>query len=156
MSDQEGPDRIFPCENLTTSEKDGCVKIRKTKDWPANRDTMSLPTFFRKQCESAADQKALSVKRDGKWVNWTYKQYYDDVITVSKAFITLGLERYNSVCIYGFNCPEWFFSYLAAIHAGGKVKNSKCYIFLSNFYIAYIFRPLVCIRQIVPRPTSSS
>lgn len=46
MSDVEtGPDRVLSTENLTSWSKDGCVKIRKTKDWPANRDTISLPTL---------------------------------------------------------------------------------------------------------------
>lgn len=45
MSDEKGPDRVLSAENLTTWSKDGCVKIRKTKDWPANRDTISLPTL---------------------------------------------------------------------------------------------------------------
>ena len=45
MSDEKGPDRVLPADNLTCWTKDGCVKIRKTTEWPANRDTVSLPTL---------------------------------------------------------------------------------------------------------------
>ena len=38
---------------------------------------------------------------------------------MAKAFIDLGLEKYGSVCILGFNSPEWHISNLAAIFAGG-------------------------------------
>ena len=53
-----------------------------------------------------------------QWVKWTYKQYLHDVQVCAKAFIRLGLERFHSVCILGFNSPEWFIADLAAIHAG--------------------------------------
>jgi hypothetical protein len=34
-------------------------------------------------------------------------------------FIDLGLNRFDIVCILGFNSPEWHISYLGAIFAGG-------------------------------------
>jgi long-chain-fatty-acid--CoA ligase ACSBG len=42
----------------------------------------------------------------------------NDVRTAAKGFIALGLEPFHSVCILGFNAPEWFISDLAAIFAG--------------------------------------
>ena len=71
-----GPDRVLPAENWTTSEIDGACRIRIKKEWPANREPLSLPTFFRKQCESGGNQTALNVKRDGQWVKWSYNEYY--------------------------------------------------------------------------------
>lgn len=120
MSDEKGPDRVLSAENLTSWSKDGCVKIRKTKDWPANRDTISLPTLVKKQCQSAGSKTALAVKREGQWVKWSYSEYYDEIVTTAKAFIAMGLEPHNSVCIYGFNSPEWFFADIGAIFAGAK------------------------------------
>lgn len=38
---------------------------------------------------------------------------------VAKAFIALGLKPRHGVAILGFNSPEWFFSDLAAVFAGG-------------------------------------
>jgi len=47
-----------------------------------------------------------------------YREYEQNVRTVAKAFIKLGLERFHGVCIIGFNSPEWFYSDLGAIYAG--------------------------------------
>ena len=50
---------------------------------------------------------------------WTVKEYYDDCVKTAKSFIHLGLERYESVCILGFNSPEWLMANNGAIFAGG-------------------------------------
>lgn len=39
----------------------------------------------------------------------------------AKAFIKLGLEAHHSVGVLAFNCPEWFYSAFAAIHAGAVI-----------------------------------
>ena len=72
----DGPDRVLPCDNWSTSDIDGYVRLRTKKEWPANREPMSLPTFFKKQCESGGQQTALNVKRDGVWIKWSYNDYY--------------------------------------------------------------------------------
>ncbi len=117
-----GPDKIIPTEDLMTWVPDGAVKIRKTKEWPANRDTMSLPTLVKKQCESGGSQTAIGVKRDGKWIKWSFTNYYRDCRIAAKALIALGLEPFHGVAILGFNSPEWFFSDIGAIMAGGFVS----------------------------------
>ena len=38
---------------------------------------------------------------------------------MAKAFIDLGMARYTTVCILGFNSPEWMIADLAAIFSGG-------------------------------------
>ena len=50
---------------------------------------------------------------------WSWSAYYQDVRTVAKAFIDIGLKRFDSVCILGFNTPEWAIANLGAIFAGG-------------------------------------
>ena len=51
MVEEEGPDRIIPTENLVSCDKDGCVKIRTTPGFPGDRESMSLVTFTKKQCQ---------------------------------------------------------------------------------------------------------
>jgi long-chain-fatty-acid--CoA ligase ACSBG len=56
-----------------------------------------------------------------KWysvINFHFREYEDSVRTCAKGFLKLGLEKYHSVSILGFNSPEWFFSNLGAIYAG--------------------------------------
>ena len=50
--------------------------------------------------------------------SYNSREYYNDIRTVAKGFIALGLERYHSVCILGQNNPEWFISNFGAIFAG--------------------------------------
>merc|ERR1719466_260278 len=65
------------------------------------------------------DRTALAVKRDGVWVKWTYTEYLENIKTVAKAFIKLGLKRSHAVGILGFNAPEWHISNMASVVAGG-------------------------------------
>lgn len=67
------------------------------------------------------DHPALKVERpEGTWVTWTWQQYWADIHTAARAFVALGLGRFQAVNIMGFNCPEWHIANMAAIVAGGK------------------------------------
>ena len=62
--------------------------------------------------------------RDGpsneyKWKYWTRQQCLNLVQSAARGFISLGLGPFESVCVMGFNSPEWFVSDIAAIYAGG-------------------------------------
>ena len=120
-NDKEGPDRVLEdSEGLTTWSPDGHVKLRDCRSNGLNQvPPVSVPTLLKRSAQSAPDSVALGVKRDGNWIRWTYKQYYEESRTVAKAFIKLGLERYHSVGILGFNAPEWFIAQNGAIFAGG-------------------------------------
>ena len=81
------------------------------------RARASLPQVFKK-CStcSLSNTKAL-IGCDDKV--WTWKQYYDDTLMAAKSFMALGLDRFESVSILGFNAPEWHISNMGAIAAGG-------------------------------------
>ena len=61
----------------------------------------------------------MAVKRNGVWLEYSYQDYYDQSRLAAKAFIKLGLLRFHSVCLLGFNSPEWFIAQMGAIMAGG-------------------------------------
>jgi len=46
------------------------------------------------------------------------REYLRDVRTAAKGFIALGLKPHHTVCILGFNSPEWLISNFGAIFAG--------------------------------------
>ena len=50
---------------------------------------------------------------------WSWADYHQETRSVAKAFIDLGLEKFGSVCVLGFNSPQWIISDIAAIFAGG-------------------------------------
>ena len=61
------------------------------------------------------NKAALRVKRNGEWVTWTWKGYYNDVAAVAKSLVRVGLESCHGVCVLGFNAPEWFIAYIGGI-----------------------------------------
>ena len=118
-----GPDIVIPTDNLTTWDADGYTKVHTTNEHPANIQPKSLVTMVKEQCRAGgASMTAFKVKRDDKWVSWTFEDYYRDINCVARAFIKLGLEERHTVCVQGFNSPEWFLSCQAAVHVGGIVS----------------------------------
>lgn len=81
---------------------------------------LSIPQLFEQRAQEFAQKTAL-VYEDPfhTWKSVTYTQYYEKVEHIAKVFIQLGLEPRHSVGVLGPNCPEWFYSELAAITAGG-------------------------------------
>jgi len=115
-----GPDRILPASSLTTSWPDGRVEIRGHPMHPSSSyPTMSVWTMLKNTVARVPDRTALAAKRNGQWVKWTFAEYEEQVRSLAKAFIHLGLKKSHSVCIIGFNAPEWHISCLATVVAGG-------------------------------------
>ena len=74
--------------------------------------------LLRQTVAAREEQPALKHKRNGRWETLTWKDYAAQIQMVAKAFIALGLEPGKAVSILGNNCPQWFISDIAAIHAG--------------------------------------
>ena len=120
-----GPDYIYPTDNIYTWDNDGYTKIQKTSQRPANMEPRSLVSLVKEKCQEGGEsQIAFKVKRNDKWVSWSWAAYYKDIQIVTKAFIKLGLEERKTVAVQGFNSPEWFLSAQGAVHAGGIVSIS--------------------------------
>jgi long-chain-fatty-acid--CoA ligase ACSBG len=62
---------------------------------------------------------ALKVKRNGVFIEWTWAEFYRDVLLFAKAAVAAGLPRHGGVAIIGFNSPEWLIANLGAVFAGG-------------------------------------
>jgi long-chain-fatty-acid--CoA ligase ACSBG len=54
-----------------------------------------------------------------EWKKWTFAEYYAETRVAARAFMALGLSRFDGVNVFGFNSPEWFMGEMAAIMAGG-------------------------------------
>ncbi|CAH1965014.1 unnamed protein product [Acanthoscelides obtectus] len=116
-----GPDQIAPAEDEVAVRADEYVRLRIPKSGKAIETIrpFSIPFLFKKSVKEYANNTALAQKVNGVWNIITYAEYYQQVRTCAKGFLYLGLEYRHSVCILGFNSPEWFISDLAAIFAGG-------------------------------------
>ncbi|KAM0732663.1 Long-chain-fatty-acid--CoA ligase ACSBG2 [Formica fusca] len=117
----DGPDQVLATDVDTTCEFNGKVRIKLDKNEYNSCIPVSIPGAFTKTVNLYPDHIALvsSLGDDGKRTMYTYREYEQTVKTVAKAFLELGLERHYTVCLLGFNSPEWFIVNLAAIYAGG-------------------------------------
>lgn len=116
----DGPNQIIPSKAIFTTYAEGAVQISKLGHEPGkSRPPISVPGMLKAAAEESPNSPALLDKRNGKWVTWTYEDYYEEVRNAAKGFIALGLQRHEAVCILGFNSPEWFIANHAAIMAGG-------------------------------------
>ncbi|QQP57229.1 AcylCoA synthetase bubblegum family member 2, partial [Caligus rogercresseyi] len=109
-------ERIMDANGYVVSRPNGAVLMRRNKK---DIEPLSVPSFVKHHCLLGGNQLAMAVKRNGDWMRWTYNQYYMEIRLTAKGFIRLGLEPHHTVCIYGFNCPEWHIADLGAIFAGG-------------------------------------
>ena len=83
------------------------------------------PRNLLRNAELYANEPALSVKAgrapDGSW-EWdtkTWKQFSDEVVSVSKSLISMGFEKGDRMSIYAYNRPEWYSCYGATQMTNG-------------------------------------
>ncbi|XP_061385887.1 long-chain-fatty-acid--CoA ligase ACSBG2 isoform X2 [Danaus plexippus] len=115
-----GPDQVIPVDHYICCTPGGHVKLRMGSRGVAAEPPISVPGLLSRTVARYPDATAFATKKsDGKWHRTTYRQYQERVRTIAKAFLKIGLERFHSVCILGFNSEEWYIADLAAIHAGG-------------------------------------
>ncbi|XP_043528278.1 long-chain-fatty-acid--CoA ligase ACSBG2-like isoform X1 [Frieseomelitta varia] len=117
-TDLDGPDQILAADSFTTTKMDECVRIQLSND---NLKPISVPGLLSRMAKKYPNHIALVARPDktGRRKTYTFSEYENQVRIVAKGFLKLGLERFHGVCILGFNSPEWFFSDLGAIYAGG-------------------------------------
>lgn len=116
-----GPDQVIPCNNRITWAPAGTVKLRIEATGPGSEAPISVPSLMKKTATENPELPAMKTRdvNSGQETVWSWSAYYQDVRTVAKAFIDIGLKRFDSVCILGFNAPEWAIANLGAIFAGG-------------------------------------
>ncbi|XP_039413961.1 long-chain-fatty-acid--CoA ligase ACSBG1 isoform X3 [Corvus cornix cornix] len=110
---------IEPAESLWTSFADGRVRLRIDNSCP--QTPITVHQMFKESLEKYGSLNALASKKNGKWEKITFSEYYSLSRKAAKSFLKLGLERFHSVAILGFNSPEWFISAVGAVFAGGIV-----------------------------------
>ncbi|XP_035251951.1 long-chain-fatty-acid--CoA ligase ACSBG1 [Anguilla anguilla] len=108
---------LAPAQSLWTTEASGYVQLRIDETCP--EEPITVHQMFKASVEKYGDLSALATKKEDRWEKMTFAEYYHTCRTVGKSFLKLGLERFHTVAILGFNSAEWFFSAIGAIFAGG-------------------------------------
>ncbi|XP_021027485.1 long-chain-fatty-acid--CoA ligase ACSBG1 [Mus caroli] len=106
-------------EALWTTRADGRVRLRLEPF--CTQRPYTVHQMFYEALDKYGNLSALGFKCKDKWERISYYQYYLIARKVAKGFLKLGLERAHSVAILGFNSPEWFFSAVGTVFAGGIV-----------------------------------
>uniref|UniRef100_A0A8C4YIL9 AMP-dependent synthetase/ligase domain-containing protein n=1 Tax=Gopherus evgoodei TaxID=1825980 RepID=A0A8C4YIL9_9SAUR len=103
-------------EPLWTTFADSVVKLRI--DHSCSQIPITVHQMFKETVDKYGPLNAMASKKNGEWEKITFAEYYNLSLKAAKSFLKLGLERFHSVAILGFNSPEWFISAVGAIFAG--------------------------------------
>ncbi len=77
-----------------------------------------LRKFFDQVDRLGDSRPALRQKRDGKWQEWTWRDYGEQVSLTAEGLRALGVAADSRVAILAANCPEWLFADVAAMCLG--------------------------------------
>ncbi|XP_065357517.1 very long-chain-fatty-acid--CoA ligase bubblegum [Calliphora vicina] len=122
LYNRTGPNRLKQSEVSRTTDVTQAVKIRMSKDGLGAEEPISIPGLLKRSVNNYPDYPALRTKKGkGEYTTVTYKQYEQKVHQTAKAFIKLGMSSRSAVGVLAFNCAEWFYSAMGAIHAGGVI-----------------------------------
>lgn len=97
--------------------------IRKAEVGMGAVPSVTVMELFKNAVEKRGADVAFKYQRtsvDDPWEQMSWADYYKNVMAVGRAFIELGLPRFGTVNIIGFNSPEWVMSNMGAIAAGAK------------------------------------
>ena len=79
----------------------------------------SIPSRFLEQARIRPDAPAYYVRKDGGWLPTSWRDYVSETRKAARALKTLGVKSGGSVCILGFNRPEWVITDIATMLIGG-------------------------------------
>jgi len=79
----------------------------------------TVPTLFQRQAKRYGDKVALRDKVYGIWRDISWREYDGKVKEVAYGLMALGMKKGEKAAIISENCPEWLYSDLGILHAGG-------------------------------------
>ncbi len=88
-----------------------------SKDGNGSIPPVTIMDMFDKACREKSSNEVLFIERGGKWISWTWTQYYQESINFAKGLIAMNIPSFKTVNILGSNAPEWLFSFIGGIYA---------------------------------------
>ena len=96
-------------------------QINESADHAARKTQLKYPTIIDlvvRQVEASPDKTALQIKRQGKWVRYSYSQLYDLSRQAAFSLWQRGCRKGDRLILFAENQPEWGLAYLAAVQIG--------------------------------------
>jgi long-chain acyl-CoA synthetase len=108
------------------STGDATPRILATGDWDVDGAAVatealrgtSLFDVFRRAAERFGNKPALQVRRDGRWIRYTFDEAVRATGLIARRFDEYGLRPGDRIALCGDSGPEWGLAYLAAMRAG--------------------------------------
>lgn len=86
-------------------------------DSPSSIEPITIPHLLQRNVREVPDKEAFSVERGGRWIKWSWAQYFDEAKKFGKALMSLQVNERACTNIIGFNSPEWFIAFTGSILA---------------------------------------
>ena len=75
----------------------------------------NTPEYLKANLEKFPDEPAISIKdKNGVWQTDSWKEFYENVLKVSKSLSALGISKNDKISIYSYNRKEWNICYASA------------------------------------------
>lgn len=81
--------------------------------------TMTMPQVLRKRAGEQGGELALREKKLGRWVRFTWQDYYEQARLTAIGLSALGFGPGDRLAVAGEDTPQWLFADLGAQMAGG-------------------------------------
>lgn len=78
-------------------------------------DNRHIGRALQSNVEKYGNRTALRYKRDGEWIDISWKSFGEMSDAVAKALIETGIEENDKIAIFANNCPEWTITDLGAL-----------------------------------------
>ena len=108
-SDAEPPPRAFSAQLAMPTSQNLAAETLQVDN---------LFEMFSRVAAIVGDKPVFQVRRDGRWLRYTYREALDATGAIMQRFVEAGLKPGSCVAICGDNGPEWGLTYLAIMRAG--------------------------------------
>ncbi len=111
--------------------------------------TDTIPNRLLQRAKKTPNDAAYYVREGGTWKPTNWGSYADQVTQAGRALIALGLEPGQTVCILGFNRPEWAVMDIAAMGAGGAPAGiyTTCSPVEVRYIVAHAEAPVILVEN---------
>ena len=111
--------------------------------------TDTIPNRLLQRAKKTPNDPAYYVRQGGSWKPTNWGTYSDEVTQAGRALIALGFEPGQTVCILGFNRPEWAVMDIAAMGAGGAPAGiyTTCSPVEVRYIVAHAEAPIILVEN---------
>ncbi|NND30870.1 MAG: AMP-binding protein, partial [Myxococcales bacterium] len=111
--------------------------------------TDTIPNRLLERAKKTPNDPAYYVRQGGSWKPTNWGSYSDEVTQAGRALLALGFEPGQTVCILGFNRPEWAVVDIAAMGAGGAPAGiyTTCSPVEVRYIVSHAEAPIILVEN---------